>query len=138
KSMNEQLSALTATTRSLADGMSRTQDSMSRIAVGSTRMVGSIDESRVVVSSAIRSLADTLSGLSQDGASVVRQMMSMEQVLIADTAHSQRMTQSMQVQQDAMLELVGHISSLSTAAAMGDEVFLQQLVADEEVQHVAQ
>ncbi|MGE8189644.1 MotA/TolQ/ExbB proton channel family protein, partial [Pseudomonas sp. NPDC086278] len=31
KSMNEQLSALTATTRSLADGMSRTQDSMSRI-----------------------------------------------------------------------------------------------------------
>jgi hypothetical protein len=138
KSMNEQLTALTATTHSLADGMSRTQDSMSRIAVGSTRMVGSIDESRVVVSSAIRSLADTLSGLSQDGASVVRQMMSMEQVLIADTAHSQRMTQSMQIQQDAMLELVGHISSLSTAVAMGDEVLLQEVVGLEEAKHVSQ
>jgi len=126
--INVQLSALVTSTHSLVDGMSRTQESMIRIAVGTTRMVGSMDESRVVVSSAIRSLADTLSGLSQDGASVVKQLMSMEQVLVQDSAHSQRVARNMQIQQDAMLEVVGHISALSTAVAMGDEVSRQQIV----------
>lgn len=120
--MSAQLGALTATTNALAHGMSRTQDSMSRIAMGTSRMVGSLDESRVVVNSAVRSLTDQLASLAQDGASVVRQLASVEQVLVVDTAHSQRMTRSMQVQQDALLEMVGHISTLSTAVAMGEEV----------------